>query len=295
MGPNDRTERTTATMIDRVPVVRANSVRMKRSQHSGTFLLVEGHDDRLFISKFICCTACKIEVVENKRNVQDVLEILDEAGLPGILGVTDADFDRVTARSSGRSGLVMHDHHDLETMLFRSEALGHILREFGSQPKLTRFGGDVLQALVERALPVGYLRMYSAVAELGLTFQGMDYSRWVDRSSFQADEDRLIQHVKNRSNRQDVAADILRNGMTEMARSNFDPFEIVNGDDLIGILLVGLRSVLGNQSGTSLQGEDVKRALRLSYSDEQFLQSGLCRSIKEWEVRNPGFRVLRRR
>lgn len=282
-------------MIDRAPKVRANSIRMKRSQHSGPFLLVEGQDDKLFMSKFICLSTCKIEVMDNKRNVRDVLRILNDDRYPGILGLADADFDRVIGTGGEPSDLVMHDHHDLETMLFRSPALEFVLREFGSEPKVDKFVGDVLDVLMERSLLVGYLRIYSAISELGLTFRGMDYAAWIDRRTFEPDLERLIQHVKNRSNRQDLSTDMLKNAIDGIETSNYDPFEIVTGDDLVGVLIVGLRGVLGNQSSQGVNGEDIRRVLRLSYPEEQFWGSNLSGSIIAWETRNPSFQVLRRK
>ena len=281
-------------MIDRTPNARANSIRLKRSQHTGPFLLVEGQDDKLFMSKFACLTTCKIEVMDNKRNVQNVVRILNDESYPGILGLADADFDRIFEVGEDPAEMVMHDHHDLETMLLMSPALEFVLREFGSDPKIDRFPDDVFGAIMERALLVGYLRVHSAISGLGLTFRGMDYGVWVERSNFEPSLDRLIQHVKNRSNRQDISASMLENGIADARRRNYDPLEIVTGDDLIGILIVGLRGVLGNQTAQGVKSEDIRRVLRLSYPEEQFRASNLHGSIREWETRNPGFQILRR-
>ena len=177
-------------------------------------------------------------------------------------------------------------------MLLRSPALEFVLREFGSEPKIDRFPGDVLNAVLERALLVGYLRVYSAISGLGLTFRGMDYGVWVERSNFEPSLERLIRHVKNRSNRQDLSASLLENGIADVQRRNYDPLEIVTGDDLIGVLIVGLRGVLGNQTAQGVKSEDIRRVLRLSYSEEQFRVSNLHGSIREWETRNPSFQIL---
>ena len=279
-------------MIDRAPKVRANSIRLKRSQHTGPFLLVEGQDDKLFMSKFACLTTCKIEVMDNKSNVQNVVRILNDEGYPGILGLADADFDRIFDMGEDLAGIVMHDHHDLETMMLRSPALEFVLREYGSEPKIDKFPGDVLGAVMERALLVGYLRVYSAISDLGLTFRGMDYGAWLERSNFKPNVERLIQHVKNRSNRQDLSTSMLQNGIADVQGRNYDPLEVVTGDDLIGVLIVGLRGVLGNQTAQSVKSEDIRLVLRLSYSEEQFRVSDLHSSIREWETRNPRFQVL---
>ena len=280
-------------MIERSPVVRANSIRMKLSQHEGVFLLVEGRDDRLFMSRFVHDSSCKIEVLESKQNVTDVVSILQEARVDGVIGLVDADLDRVIAPAHQTLGLLMHDHHDLETMLFCSDALGLVLGEYGSRQKLGNFSGDMLESLISRALPAGYLRMYSAVNRLGLRFQGLEYERWIDRNSFQADIDLLVRHVKNRSNRQDIPDEILKQGISDMQSRTVHPLEVVNGDDLIGVLMIALRRVWGNQSANSLSASDLRRSFRLAYTDHDFVRSGLYRSIRNWEERNLGTRVLR--
>ena len=79
-------------MIARRPTIIANEIRMKRSQYQGTFLVVEGRDDRLFMERFICHEICKIEVAEGKENVCEVLRILESDNFMGVLGLIDADF-----------------------------------------------------------------------------------------------------------------------------------------------------------------------------------------------------------
>ena len=188
--------------------------------------------------------------------------------------------------------IIMPEHHDLETMLFCSPALDRILREYGSQNKLAQFDENVLDALINRALPIGYLRMYSEQNSLGLKFQGIKYGPWIDLATFQVDTDKMIQEVLNHSMRHDLAAVILNNGITELANGNYDPREICNGDDLIGILLIGLRSKLGNCGSSAINDADLRRALRLAYAEEEFKASQLRRDIRSWEDQCGGFRVL---
>ena len=39
--------------MKRSPNVRANAIRLKRQEHGGSFLVVEGRDDRLFFEQFV--------------------------------------------------------------------------------------------------------------------------------------------------------------------------------------------------------------------------------------------------
>ncbi len=143
------------------PVAKANEIRMKRSLYKGSFFLVEGRDNRLFMHHFIG-SQCKIEVTQGKNAVCEVIEILDnDNNFTGALGMVDADFDRIEGKQDRGPNIVMPECHDLETMLICSPALDRVLVEFGSQEKLEDFEEDVLGALLKRALPAGHLRLYS--------------------------------------------------------------------------------------------------------------------------------------
>src|SRR5712691_9695166 len=107
-------------MISRRPVVIANEIRMKRSQHAGAFLVVEGRDDRLFCDRFTSSADCKLVVAEGKTSVCEVIEILEDSGFVGSVGLVDSDFDRILTPELMRSNIVATDAHVLESILIRS-------------------------------------------------------------------------------------------------------------------------------------------------------------------------------
>ena len=94
-------------MINLAPHELANEIRMTRTQFSGSFLIVEGRDDRLFMVLFIALETCEIRVAYGKQNVCDVIDILDEDLFSGALGVIDADFDRIEGISSRSQNVAM--------------------------------------------------------------------------------------------------------------------------------------------------------------------------------------------
>ena len=281
-------------MIDRYAQEIANEIRQTRSQHPGPFLVVEGRDDRLFMEGFTSSAACRIMVVQGKQNVCEVIRILDESNFDGVLGLVDADFDRVESIPSRGPNILMPEYHDLETMLLCSPALDRILIEFGSQKKLETFGEDVLDGLISRALPPGYLRLYSMRNELSLTFDGLNYSAWIDRASFHVHTTRLINEVKNRSQRQNLSSNTLETAIRQLETAGFHPREVCNGADLIEILSIGLRSKLGNNSPSEVRADILRRSLRLTYTKQDFTMSTLGRDIRVWESRSDEYQVLRR-
>lgn len=242
---------------------------------------------------FISLSTCKIEVARGKQNVCEVIDILDEDNFDGVLGLIDADFDRIEGSLERSHNFIMPECHDLDMMLVSSTALDRILTEFGSRKKLEKLQEDVLKVLMERALPVGYLRLHSLREKLNLRFEGLRYSAWIDRSSFVADTTRLIDTVKNHSQRQDLSSSDLAIAIEELQDSNYDPYEMCNGADVIGILSLGLRGVLGTKDSGEVGEELLKMLLRLAYSEQHFSSSSLRKDIEKWQRSKHGFRILR--
>ena len=281
-------------MIHQYAIEIATEIRLTRSQHSGSFLVVEGRDDRLFMEGFTCRVTCNIMVAQGKQNVCEVVRILDNHNFDGVLGLVDADFDRIEGVPARGPNIVMPEYHDLETMLLCSQALDRILVEFGSQDKIDDFGENVLDALISRALPAGYLRLHSARNSLNLRFDGMAYSAWIDRASFDARTDRLINEAKSRSQRQNLSSNALETAIRQLETAGFHPREVCNGADLIEILSIGLRSKLGNRSPPAVNAKTLRQSLRLAYTEQEFSMSNLGKDIASWEALGVGFQVLRK-
>lgn len=279
-------------MNRRRAVVIANEIRMKRSQHRGTFLVVEGRDDRLFMERFTCNVTCKIVVAEGKVNVEEVITILDQDNFDGVLGIVDADFDRIECIERGSPNMVMPPYHDLETMLMCSPALDRVLNEYASQTKIRNSKIDILEELIDKALPVAYLRLISLRERLDLRFDGLNYSSWVNLNSLAINIDNLVREVRNKSQRHDLSSEMLSAAIREVELENPNSREMCSGADLIEILAIGLRRVLGTNQKSSVNGINLRRSLRLAYSDGEFLKSSLGKDIRRWETKGVG-RILR--
>ena len=266
---------------------------MTRTQFSGSFLIVEGRDDRLFMVRFIALETCEIRVAYGKQNVSDAIGILEGDQYDGVLGMIDADFDRIEGTPSRSQNVVMPECHDLFTMLVSSPALARVVREFGSPEKLDRLGKTALEALTEVALPIGYLRLHSQREGLNLRFRDLNYSRWIGLTSFQADTARLIEIVKSRSQKHDVSTDTIAKANADLHDADYDPCEVCVGADLVEALSIGLRRALGSRRAANVRVDYLKSGLRLAYSDTEFRASTLMRDIEHWQLQSPDFQVLR--
>jgi hypothetical protein len=274
----------------------ANDIRLRRSQHRGTFVIVEGRNDRVLYEWFFDVQQCQFVIADGKEKVCEVLRILDADGFRGVLGIVDADFDLLDQIPVSSVNVVRGDCHDLEAMLVRSPALDRVLREFGREGKIQRFvsqaGREIRHVLLAAATPLGYLRWHSLRSDLRLRFDGLLFSRFVDMATLTADRTTLIATVKNHSQRQELNSHALGLAIRGIEDPTHDPWQLCNGHDLVEVLSIGLRRAIGSQSAAAVRVEEIERALRLAYEAVDFAACALYRTIREWEQRNYPFRIL---
>src|SRR5260370_1220949 len=104
----------------------ANEIRLKRTQHLGSFLLVEGSDDSRFLKRFVDSRQCQVVVAHGKDTLIRAIGILENQNVGGVLGVIDADFDRLEGTAPSSTNIVSAECHDIEAMLIRSPAFDAI-------------------------------------------------------------------------------------------------------------------------------------------------------------------------
>ena len=262
-------------------------IKMLRTSHDGAFLILEGKDDVRFWRPRRHAS-CDLVDGEGKPNVIDTVRRLDGARFVGALGIVDSDFEQVTGEHFESSNLLYTDAHDLECLLCRSSALDKVLAEHGDPGKIRRFesaGIDVRTALVERAMVFGRLRLATLLARPAVELR-IRIPRFVDGKTWTVDEEALIHHAVPGAP-QDADAITERLGQLPAV----DPWHVVQGHDMIAILRIGLRRVLGNLP-TSVGTSDIAGLLRAGMSPEDLRQTGLWADMRAWQAANPPYAVL---
>ena len=262
-------------------------IKMLRSSHDGAFLIVEGKDDLRFWRPRRH-SGCDLIDGEGKPNVVGAVGRLDAARFGGALGVVDSDFELLTGGRSESSNLLYTDAHDLECLLCRSSALDKVLTEHGDVSRIRRFesaGIDVRAALLERALVFGRLRFAALLARPAVELQ-VKVQRFVDEDTWTVDDGTLIRQAVPDSPH-DAHAIMRRLGQLPQV----DPWHVVRGHDMIAILRIGLRRVLGDLR-TSIGVNDIARLLRASMSPEDLRDTGLWADLRAWEAANRPYAVL---
>ena len=275
----------------------ANEIRMTRTQFQGSFLIVEGQtaDFRVY-KRLVDPKQAKIIPAHNKDKALAALKILENADFDGVVAIVDADFWRLEGIEPTSPNLFMTDTHDLETMLLESPSLGKLLDEFGSEKKITNFTAnnkmEVRQALLTAAGPIGYLRWVSQRNNLSLTFEGIIFSRFIDRDTLHIDISKLIREVKNKSRRHDLNESDLQDKIDELTDPQHNSWDICCGHDLVSILSFGLYRVLGSNQRREVEPEVLEKFLRTGYESADFLSTQLYQSLRGWETSNSPFRIF---
>jgi 5S rRNA maturation endonuclease (ribonuclease M5) len=270
----------------------ANSIKQARQIISSTFLIVEGDTDSRVYKNFFDKNSCQTQVAHNKVNAIKALKILQNENFQGVLAITDADFDNLE-QTENITNLFKTDFHDLECLIFSSLALEKVLAEFGSEQKINKFGKDIREILFEIGSFIGYLRWISLSDELNLTFEGIEFGKFIDKNNLTFTLDLFVTTVKNKSQRLDINNAQITQQITNLSSQNHDKKQISCGKDLVEIISLALQKVLGTNDSKKVASEIIARDLRLAYEFEFFVSTNLYQNVKMWETENIPFQVFR--
>jgi Protein of unknown function (DUF4435) len=279
----------------------ANTIRLQRATFTGSFLLLEGSTDEKFYARFSDLLKCKLTVVSGKPSskilVIQVLAILDRDNFQGVLGIVDADFDRLEQTPERSLNLILTDTHDLETIIIQSPALDKVLAEFGSEQKVKAFDRDIRTTLIETSLSIGYLRWVSQLDKLNLTFEDIEFKKFINDRTLKLTEIDLIKTIQNKSQNKPqyiaVKAEDLKERINSRKSNNYDPWQVCCGHDMVEVLSLGLQKAIGTYNSNEVKPELLERNLRLAYEEAYFLNTQIYTSVVAWENCNQQYKVWR--
>ena len=261
---------------------------MIRTQHSGSFLIVEGRTDwRFWDSRKNA--GCELVDGEGKPNVVGGIAHLDAANFEGALGVVDADHDALMGEHLPSRNLVATDAHDLEALLCRSTALGHVLGEYGTTRKVHRFEArseqDVRTALLEKSVIFGRARWAALRLDIEINSNSLKVPRFVRESDWSVDGEELLSAVAPNGDVDKLRLEI-------QALPHIDPWRVARGHDMVEILRIGLKKVLGDIPA-SIGPKHIERSLRLAMSLDELKRTPFGQHIQNWESRNTPYAVFK--
>jgi hypothetical protein len=258
---------------------------------------VEGPTDQRFFTRLVDRAKCWVFFADDKENVLDVVPLLRDRSRKGVLGVVDLDFDGLVGGASYGKDILATDTHDIETMMLNSPALDGLLRDLSDEESVKAFcnsrGKCLPDILLEVARPIGCLRFYSQKADRALCFKNIDFTFFIDSASLLIDVDLLVSEVNCRTYRHFDGQE-LKDGIESVEKSEYNPWHICQGHDIVAVLYIGLTSIFGNRNAKIL-AHDVELEKRLidQYDWPMFGSSDLCDFMRQWEVANKPYALLR--
>ena len=281
------------------PADVANSIRMTRSQFDGAIVVVEGNgSDSLFYKKVLDRRSARLAPAHGKENLVEVIGRLNGESFAGVLGIADADRDRILGKSVASPNLFLTDTCDLESMLILSPALDKVLLEFGSDSKIQSFeqrrGVTIREFLFESVRPLGALRLISERDGLSLKFKDLRFEKLVT-DELGLDLAKLLTTLRTRTPDPPKAKvwQALPSQIEDVERDTKVPsVQLCNGHDLVAMLCLGLRRHWGGSNALRITPDELETLLRVAYESQYFNSTELCASLRVWEFDHPPFRVL---
>ena len=257
---------------------------MIRKSSDCSFLIVEGGDDVRFWTPRRH-SDCELIDGEGKPNVMEAVRRLDVRHIRGVLGIVDEDYDGLLEKSLKSGNLVALSPHDLECLLCQTPALDTVLAEFGERSKIEAFQineGDVRTALLERALAFGKLRWAALACGLNVHEKEIQVPRFLDAGTWTVDRQGLIGAAVADGSERDVEDCINR-------LPAIQPWRLVTGHDVLDVLRIGLKRVLGDLRQT-VGVREIARVLRAA---GDIRGTAILAEIRSWERANRPYLVLR--
>lgn len=276
----------------------ASRIRMMRAAHAGSFLLVEGEDDKKLFQQLIDQAACRVQIAYGKPNLLAALEILERDGFQGLLAIADADFDWLDDRVPHSPNLLWTDTHDIETMLLRSPAFERVLTELGEDTKLSAsratHGEDLRACLLACGVPIGFLRWLSARDQMGLLFEELPVEKILVRGALVVDRHALLNVLQGRSRKSVLDAADIWSRVATLEGLAPSPWLLCCGHDLVRLLSHALCRHFGSNKESDVTPARLEKDLRLAYDRADFERTALCVAILRWEEAHPPFAILPR-
>ena len=262
----------------------ANQASMLRATHDGPIIVVEGVTDLRLYGKY-ADDDCEIIIAHSKDNVRiAVKELSTKRKDTKILGIMDADIDRLV-RTEPKAPLFLTDARDAEMMIISSNSLNDVLWEYGEKDKVDAFVekyGDIRQAVLEAAYPMGLLMYLSYIYDLGLSFKDLDFQTFVDPADLKMNGKKMIDEIVYNSRNPGAGAKRIRTILEDELDNERDPLDVCRGHDAVEILVIGLRRTFGGFNARNIRSGELAGALRLAFTFEDFSRTKLYEMTKEW-------------
>lgn len=255
--------------------------------------IVEGDSDRqLLCSLFEDDSAINVIPVDGCENVVDVMVCYESSGQDmSVLGIIDRDYRYPLGKIPACTNIVLTDLRDIECMMFGSDALRAVLETFGSKEKIRNVGGltSVRTRVLAAAREIGCLRYYSEKCGRNIRFSTIELSKFVCPKTLSVDLEKMLTHIGNKQEpRISIARAEQAAAKAAVLEAKFEDdayfvsdLLLCSGHDLIEVLSIALRRMLGSCKEAEVKPDLLERVFRVGYAPH-FKSSRIFEAICHW-------------
>ncbi|MFH8260619.1 DUF4435 domain-containing protein [Streptomyces roseolus] len=258
----------------------ANEVAMLRNSMNGPIALVEGETDiRVYKRFFMPAPHVRMIYCKGKPVLREVMRKLgDRRVSQGVLGICDADYDRILGRRSG-DGVFFADLHDAETMIAHSSSFHRVFDELFNRESSQREFQEVRDSLFAIAARIGAIRLWNERNSTSLKFNGVNPGGHL-KSDGAFDVAGFVADLLDNS----VSSNISHSDLIEVygEGSQEKDAEMASGHDFCALLAAQVCHARSSD-GYEVAAEVVEAMLRLSFDDSSFSMTDLSRNLGRWE------------
>ncbi|UQD96099.1 DUF4435 domain-containing protein [Bradyrhizobium japonicum] len=269
----------------------AGEIRLERQVHKGSFLLVEGTTDIKRFHPLVDHEKCSTVNCYGKKNLVEAILLLYEDGFPGVLGLADADFDRVTNSLEEHEGLIYSVSHDFDADWACENSMAKYVQEVGNPEKCAALGGpsEIGVKLRTGLKALSVLRYLNEYQSLSYRLKSLRHDMFIQNMA--VDLDLLIDDVFYGGHTGAQRAQLKALVVAHSAQEH-DLIQLTSGHDLMRALGLSMRTELAERKHAQTWGREVEMHFRLLFGDDEFRKSPLFTAIRAWEAENTPYVIL---
>ena len=257
------------------------------SNENKVFILLEGSTDIKLFRKFFAKDYTDTTGLDGKEKVIQALEKLIAEGYTKIIGIKDADFDHLLSIQPANNNLFITDLHDMEIQMIESNALDSLIAEYGNSSMESL---DMKEKIYQIALVIGCARYFDEKKkqegqERDLAFDSLKFQNFIQLNNQQLllfDEARFLSELISESKKRKLSLELtnekLKSEIESIKSETYNQQQMCSGHDLT--------KLLGLLFFNNPNGNEIEKALRLSYSLENFQITALYRNLNVWASKN---------
>lgn len=263
---------------------------------SSLSILLEGDCDELLYSKFLDGDYCKIEVMNGKENVVEVMGLINQKKPTAAIAIIDADLDYIQ-NVKYPPNIFLTDSHDADTEMFLSEAFYRVAREFYSKNKVYTIDElkYIQDKIIEIEIPMACMRIYDKEKQLNFAFKpnsdddkGFPFGKFIEIDKNKLGHKGVKTMVKiacsyNGDQGRGMNHDEIADGVKEVIKREYPVALIIHGHDLMHLLSLSLKRY-GKKNKQNRTNEDWESCFRLAYSKVEFENTRLYGKLKSYSI-----------